>query len=212
MDIEILPTLLVKTVAEAEHNLKSIRGLAPWIQIDVEDGILVPSRTLDAHAFPESMSSFFVEVDLMVQEPAMYIQEWYQRGARRIILHVESQGNLTDHITSVKKLGMEVAIGLFPDSPLTLLNPFLSGIDRVLLLAVTPGFSGSRFIPRILKKIQDLRLLSPQVVIEVDGGMNKDTIPPARDAGANAFAVNSSIFSSSDPRSTYTDLRRSLGV
>ena len=111
MKIEVLPTLLVKSADVAHERLSLLDAHTAWIQIDVVDGVFARNTTLEAAAFPSELAKFSVEAQLMVEDPTMYIQDWYQAGAKRIIIHIESSGDIAAHIAVAKKLGLEVLQG-----------------------------------------------------------------------------------------------------
>ncbi|MFC1687357.1 ribulose-phosphate 3-epimerase [Patescibacteria group bacterium] len=212
MKIEILPTILTNSEDEALSRLTLLKGKTEWIQVDVIDGKFAKNVTLSASEFPKRIEDFSIEAQLMVQDPAMFIQDWYQRGAKRIIIHIESAGNIKEHIESVKKLGIKVGIGVNLETPIQKVTPYLTIIDRILFLSVKAGFSGQKFHDSVLPRIAEIRSAAPFIPIEVDGGINPKTATLARGAGATAFAVNSFLYSSPDPIIALEEIRKSVGL
>lgn len=210
--IEVLPTILTHDAEIAKQRLSILRGHTDWIQVDVIDGVFAKNTTLEASAFPEELGGFAVEVQLMVVDPVKFIQDWYQAGARRVIIHVESSGDVGQYLSSAKKLGLDVGIGIAPSTPLEKAVPFFSIVDRVLVLAVAPGFAGGKFHNESLDRIAQIKASAPFLPIEIDGAVTPETAKKARAAGATSFAVNSYLFSSSDPLSALQEVRQSVGL
>lgn len=212
MKIEILPTILTNSEDVALSRLKILKGHTEWIQVDVIDGKFADNVTLSVNDFPQDIENFSIEAQLMVQDPAMYIQEWYQRGAKRIIIHIESAGDIKEHIESVKKLKIQVGLGVNLETPIKKITPYLTIVDRILFLSVKAGFSGQKFHDSVLPRIAEIRTAVPHIAIEVDGGINPTTAKLARGAGATAFAVNSFLYSSPDPVGALEEIRKSVGL
>lgn len=197
--IDILPTLLVKSRDVALSRLDILRGHTEWIQIDVIDGKFAANATLDANEFSGVLDDFSVEAQLMVQDPTMAIQEWYQAGVRRIIIHAESRGDLGDHLIAVRKLGLQTGIGIGLDTAISSIFPYIPTVDRVLLMGVPTGFAGGQLHPVVFEKAVELHQRFPDVTIELDGGVHIDIIPKALQSGITSFAVNTALFSAPDP-------------
>lgn len=205
--IEILPTLLVKTRDEALSRLEILRGHTEWIQIDVIDGKFAANTTLDANEFSGLLDDFSVEVQLMVQDPAMVIQEWYQTGVRRVIIHAESMGDLGEHLTAVRKLGLQTGIGIGLDTTVSAVFAYIPTVDRVVLMGVPVGFAGGKFHRVVFEKALELHERFPDVTIELDGGVQIDILSTALQSGITSFAVNTALFSAPDPVRMLTAFR-----
>ncbi len=210
MTAEVLPTLLVHSAHEAEEKLHALSGYSGWVQVDVIDGLFARNTTLATDEYPDLLRSYSLEVQLMVKDPLPFIQEWYQYGVGRIIIHLESHADILECIRAVRKLKLEVGVGIAPATPLGQLAPFAADIDRILLLGVDPGFEGQTFQHETFSRIAELHGSYPLIPIEVDGGITPDVALQAYRAGATSFAVNSYLFSSSDPLSALQTIGKAL--
>jgi ribulose-phosphate 3-epimerase len=143
----------------------------------------------------------------MVEEPIYQVKGWHKAGAARIVGHIEEMEDQEMFVKLVSKLGVEVGLALNVSTPLSDLDMSLvSGLDVVLLMAHEIGMQGLPFDKAVLPKIQELRKRFPMLNIEVDGGVNAESIVWASEAGANYFAVGSDIFKAKDPKAHYDNL------
>ncbi|MEK7089681.1 MAG: hypothetical protein AAB920_02570, partial [Patescibacteria group bacterium] len=156
-------------------------------------------------------SGMLLEVHLMVTNPELVIDEWLAVGAKRIIVHVESFAGrdasiLREISVKCKHNGAELMLSENPNTAVEELFGYMESVDSFHLLAVTPGPSGQEFDERIIKKIEVLREKMPNVIIEIDGGVNKDVAIRARNAGADVVVVALYIFGSDDPGDAFREL------
>ncbi|MBI3335062.1 MAG: ribulose-phosphate 3-epimerase, partial [Candidatus Portnoybacteria bacterium] len=150
------------------------------------------------------------ELHLMLQDPDKTVLPWLKTPARRIIFHWEAkQGPHTwvwGLLRKIKNTGKEAGIALNPKTSQEKIYAFLKGIDSVLIMSVEPGFSGQVFMPEVLSKIKALRDKKFGGIIEVDGGMNEETIALVREAGADSLVVTKAIFDEPEPREALRQL------
>jgi ribulose-phosphate 3-epimerase len=128
-------------------------------------------------------------------------------GIDRVIAHAESTDDLVGLVSKMKKHDFEVAVAINPETPISVLDEVIKDLDQVLIMTVVPGMAGQSFMASQLPKIQQLRKLHPKLNIAVDGGVTLETIRMAKEAGANRFAANSSIFNAPDPVSAFEQLQ-----
>ena len=194
----VIPAILAKSQKEFEEKIKKIAPHADIIQIDVMDGVFVPNKTwADTDIIKHLYLPIKFEAHLMVQNPeAGAIEGWAQAGAFRIIFHIEATKKAEECIRQIKKYKREVGVAINPNTPLAKLKPFLKKIDYVLVMGVTPGFSGQKFQPVVLQKIKQIRNLAPKIKIGVDGGVDKTNAKKLYAAGANYLNAASAIFES----------------
>ena len=208
MDAEVVPAILVKTREELLHRISQVRGLVKEIQIDIMDGVFVPNKTIgleDLRDLPDARYEFH----WMVKDPERWIEK--TPGPYTHLVHIETikTPDAFERVArAVEKAGGRVGLAINPETPLDVLLPYLDRVSRVLVMTVHPGFSGQSYIRELESKIKKLRRLRPSLDIEVDGGVNEQTISHAYAAGANVLAAASAIFSSKNIRGAIENLKR----
>jgi ribulose-phosphate 3-epimerase len=175
------------------------------IHVDVMDGHLVPNISFGPPVISKlrkALPGIFFDVHLMIDEPVRYAEMFRKAGADLITFHVEApevQGDLLAAAQAIRKLGCQVGVTLKPGTPVDLLDPVIDEVDLILVMSVEPGFGGQKFMADQLEKC---RYLKPRMranqVLEIDGGMNLETIKLARDAGVDWFVVGSALFDAPD--------------
>ena len=178
----------------------AINGGADWIHVDVMDGVFVPNITLGI-PFVEGVkkiSSAPLDVHLMIVQPERHAAAFIEAGAEILTVHCENNPNIHSILTEIQRLGAKPAVALNPGTPAEMVEPLLPFVDMVLVMTVNPGFGGQKFISHTLKKIRTIRNWIDEarlkVDIQVDGGINEETIRLCSEAGANIFVAGTSIF------------------
>lgn len=178
---------------------------ADWTHIDIMDGVFVPNISF---GFPviESIKHLVrkpLDVHLMVVDPGKFIQQVKALGAETMCVHYEACTHLHRTIQQIKENGMKAAVALTPHTPVSLLEEIITDLDMVLLMSVNPGFGGQKFIPSTLNKIKKLKKLiiehNCSTLIEIDGGVNHETAPLLKEAGADVLVAGNFVFHSADP-------------
>ncbi len=179
------------------------------VQIDVADGKFAPVKTWDNPSELAELinknSEITVEIHLMVEAPEAVFEEWLKAGAKKLVIHIESKGDLDSIETIAKARGREVIWGIKSGTPIQELNKHIgekSGCS-IQFLDVSPGFSDQKFDPKVIDKIKFLRSWRPDVKIRVDGGMNPETAKLVKDASADAVIAVSYIWESNSPKEAY---------
>lgn len=173
---------------------------AQYIHFDVMDGMFVPSITFGMPVLSSirKATDKILDVHLMIENPERYVEEFAKCGADLITVHVESCRHLDRVITQIHQSGAKAGVALNPATSLSTLDYILDKVDMVLVMTVNPGFGGQKFIESSCRKIQELReritAMGLQTDIEVDGGINKETLPKVLEAGANVIVAGSAIF------------------
>ena len=216
MQNHIIPIIMTESITEVEQKVIELKK---WgvkrVVIDILDGVFADNITIGVNDLRNiDFGETTIELQLMVEEPVDYVGEVSVLKAKqkRVYGHIERMGNLDAFIDLGRELGIEVGWALDLHTPLDDLQPpHLLKADGILLMSVQAGFSGQAFNPLVLEKIKALRAMGFSQDIEVDGGINEDSIPLCLEAGANLFAVNSAIWQSQNPEQAYFKLKALLG-
>lgn len=177
-----------------------VNGGADWVHVDVMDGSFVPNITIGVPVVEglKKISAAPLDVHLMILQPERHISSFIEAGADILSVHVENNQNIHSTLTEIRRLGAKPSIVLNPGTPAGMIEPLLPFVDMVLVMTVNPGFGGQKFIPQTLKKIRVIRNWIDEarldVDIEVDGGINEESIRLCSEAGANVFVAGTSIF------------------
>lgn len=208
---EIIPGILETQWSEIEKKISLLKSITQTVHVDLIDGEFAHNKTLlDPQPFKQYAEDFLFELHMMVNDPLKYVKPWSNAGFKRFIAHIEQLPDPTKFIADTQLLG---EVGLAIDSQTSLaqfkqLDVNLLDLDCVLVMTVKAGFSGQQFLPAMLEKVRDLRSMSDSLPIEVDGGLNEQTIKSAWDAGANRFVATSSLFQTSDVKTQFEKLQK----
>lgn len=213
--VRIAPSVLAADLGRLAEQVAQVEaGGADWLHVDVMDGRFVPNLTFGAAMIEalRRLTSLPLDVHLMVVEPERYIQPFAEAGATVFTFHPEATTHVHRHLEAVKDHGMKAGLALNPATPLTAVEEVVEDLDLLLVMTVNPGFSGQRYIPTMTDKIRRARHLltarESTALLEVDGGISRDTIRAAWEAGADTFVAGSAVFSAPDPAEEVRQLRR----
>jgi len=187
------------------------------IHIDVMDGHLVPNISFGAPVYKwlrPKLKGVFFDVHLMIDEPVRYAGDFANAGADNITFHIEAPEVRDDPVRAAKairKHGTTVGVTLKPGTPIESIYPVLRHVDLVLIMSVEPGFGGQKFMPEMLEKVRKIKpKLKAHQRLEIDGGINLDTIAEARAAGVEWFVVGSALFDATDRAATVRSMKAKL--
>lgn len=190
---------------------------ADWIHVDVMDGHFVPNITMGPLIVKavRRATSLKVDVHLMIDRPERYVADFVSAGADYLSVQVEACLHLHRCIHQIKELGAKAGAVLNPATGLSTIDYLLEDLDFVLIMSVNPGFGGQSFIASSLDKIRELRKAIDDkklpTLIQIDGGVNADTIAAIAAAGVDVFVAGSAIFNADDYQKTINQLRRNIG-
>ncbi|MDO4454515.1 MAG: ribulose-phosphate 3-epimerase [Eubacteriales bacterium] len=203
------PSILAADFKQLGEQIQAVdRAGAQYIHIDVMDGMFVPSISFGMPVISSirSATQKVFDVHLMIQNPERYIEEFAKCGADLITVHAEACQHLDRVIQQIHDLGRKAGVALNPATPLNVLEYVLDKVDMVLLMTVNPGFGGQKYLDSCTRKITQLRNWLNETGydtdIEVDGGINKETIHKVLKAGANIIVAGSSVFGGDAEKNT----------
>ena len=206
----IAPSILSADFKNLQKEVEDIEPYSDWIQIDVMDGHFVPNLSFGAPIAKWIESKLLLDIHLMVENPADRIEEFQKIGAGNITFHAEAVKSTEDRESLIKKIrdgGALAGIAINPDTPLSEVDDVLDDVDLLLVMSVNPGFGGQDFIPEVLEKVKEARRRYPNLMIQMDGGVDADTAPMCIKAGANNLVSGSFIFRSKDRKAAINSLR-----
>jgi len=206
--IEIIPTIIAKDFQELQEKVKKVEPYVDWVQLDIMDGQFVDNLTWNNPVELKNLeTSLKLEAHLMIKNPEEHLDDWIQAGIKRIIFHFESTEKIKEIIQKIKEAGLEIGLAINPETPPEVIDEFIGQLDLVLVMTVSPGRGGQKFLEETLPKIKNLREKYPHVNIGVDGGINLESAPKVIQAGANILASGSAILKSDNIGQTIRDLR-----
>lgn len=210
MEIKIAPSVLAADYANLETELKKCSD-AQYIHLDVMDGHFVPNISIGAPVIKaiRAITKVPFDVHLMISHPLKYVEDFADAGADIICFHIESESDTQETIDKIIASGCKAAVALKPKTPASTVIPYIDKLSMVLVMTVEPGFGGQSFMADMMPKIEEIRKAAPDIDIEVDGGINAETIKTAAAAGANVFVAGSAVFKSENPKKTIETLKES---
>ncbi|MBT2570232.1 ribulose-phosphate 3-epimerase [Planococcus sp. ISL-110] len=213
--IKIAPSILAADFAKlGEEVLEVEKAGADWIHVDVMDGHFVPNISFGPIVLNaiRPLTKLPMDVHLMIENPDQYIEEFAKAGADFITVHVEACPHLHRTIQLIRSLGVKPGVVLNPHTPLETIQHVLEDIDLVLFMTVNPGFGGQKFIRSVVPKVKQLSDIIKEkglsIEIEIDGGINEETIVACAEAGATVFVAGSAIYSKKDRAQALQAIRK----
>jgi ribulose-phosphate 3-epimerase len=194
----ILPSLLACDFAHLEREIRAVEAAGvPALHLDVMDGHFVPNLSIGVPIVEavRRTTDLPLDVHLMISEPARYIEAFRKAGADSLTIHIETAADPRPVLDRIRELGALAGLALNPPTPLTAIEPFLSHCDLVLVMSVMPGFGGQAFENEALGKLQSLRDRDDcEALLEVDGGVDLETVGPCAEAGAQLLVAGTAVF------------------
>lgn len=213
--IKIAPSILSADFSKLGEEIKEVeRAGADWIHVDVMDGHFVPNITMGPLVVEaiRPITDLPLDVHLMIENADQYVEAFATAGADYITVHVEANPHLHRTLQKIRQAGAKPGVVLNPHTPVSAIEPILEEVDLVLFMTVNPGFGGQQFIPSVLKKVEELKAIIDErqlsIDIEIDGGINDETVKDAVKAGANVFVAGSAIFGKEDRESALQAIKR----
>ncbi|HLI36576.1 MAG TPA: ribulose-phosphate 3-epimerase [Streptosporangiaceae bacterium] len=213
MAVQMAPSILSADFARLAEEAAAVSGAADWLHVDVMDNHFVPNLTLGLPVVEALLKHVSLPVDchLMIEQPDRWAPGYAEAGARNVTIHAEAASAPVRTLRAIRAAGARAG---FAVSPATAVEPYedlLPEIDMLLLMTVEPGFGGQSFLDMVLPKLRRARAMIARhggaVWLQVDGGVDEETIERCADAGADVFVAGSAVYSSDDPARAVRALR-----
>ncbi len=213
---QISPSVLSADFSRLGDEIGSIiKSGGRVLHLDIMDGHFVPNLTFGPMIVKaiRKMTTVQLEAHLMISAPDAYLESYIKAGADIILVHPPTCESVSKTLTRIHDLGAKAGLVVNPDEDLSIVLPYIDQMDQLLIMSVNPGFGGQKFMPEVLNKLPDLlpQLEEAQILIEIDGGINMDTIHTLRTSGIDRFVAGSAVFNKSGtPDQNYLNLLNQL--
>jgi ribulose-phosphate 3-epimerase len=208
----IAPSILSADFARLADEVAAVRG-AEWLHVDVMDAHFVPNLTIGLPVVEalSRVTDIPLDCHLMIDDPDTWAVRYAAAGAHNVTVHVEAAADPLMIAKELRDAGAKAGLSVKPNTPLEPYLELLRHFDTLLVMSVEPGFGGQRFIPEVLDKVRVARRLVDRgelsVLVEIDGGVNEDTIAQAAAAGVDCFVAGSAVYGADDPAAMVAELR-----
>lgn len=204
----IAPSVLAADYTKLHEEINKVQT-ADFIHLDIMDGHFVPNISFGPAVVKSlrPLTEVTFDVHLMISDPLKYLEEFKKAGADIICFHYECDNDPAEVIDKIIELGMKPAMSVKPGTAVDVLFPYCDKLYMALVMTVEPGFGGQSFMPDMLPKVRALKEKFPELLVEVDGGVNAKTIKACADAGADISVAGTAVFGAENPAEAIEMLR-----
>ena len=213
MTVQIAPSVLASDFARLADEAAAVADVADWLHVDVMDAHFVPNLTIGLPVVKALLKHAALPLDchLMIEDPDRWAPGYAEAGARNVTIHAEAAAAPVRTLRAIRAAGARAGLGINPGTAIEPYADLLPEVDMLLLMTVEPGFGGQHFLDLVLPKIRRARALigdrEGSVWLQVDGGVDDDTIGRCAEAGADMFVAGTAVFGATDPAAAVIDLR-----
>lgn len=195
------PSILAADMLNLGKEIEKIeKSGSKYVHIDVMDGVFVPNISFGMPIISavRKATDLVLDVHAMIVDPDKYIDDFFKCGADMLTFHIEAltKDRILKAIDKIHRMGKKVGLSIKPATPASEVLPYVDLIEMVLVMTVEPGFGGQSFMHETMTKVKEIREYSSEIDIQVDGGINNETIKIAKEAGANIFVLGTGFFKS----------------
>lgn len=210
--IKIAPSILSADFGNLKEEITAVeKAGADLLHIDVMDGNFVPNLSIGPVVVKSvrSASKLFFDCHLMVQNPGMFVEPFVKAGADLITVHAECVGDLPAMLDKIHSYGVNAAVAINPATSASAVEGILGKADMILVMSVVPGFGGQKFMAEVLDKVREIRNMpgGKDIMIEIDGGINKDTAKEAAKAGVDILVAGSAVYGAESYKEAIDEIR-----